>query len=96
MTAAPSNFPELVKIFLDLIKLILPVLMGAAVVVFFWGIVKFITKAGDEKAIKEGRSLMFWGLIALFVMLSFWGIMRFTYGELGFSKTFGLPLLPER
>ena len=95
MTAAPSNFPELVKIFLDLIKAILSLVMLAGVLVFFWGLVKFIAKAGEKDA-KEGKSLMVWGLIALFVMFSFWGIMRFAYGELEFARPFGLPLLPDR
>jgi hypothetical protein len=52
-----------------------------ALLVFFWGLVKYIRKAG-EGDVKEGRDLMVWGTIALFVMVSIWGLVRFIQGEL--------------
>ncbi|OHA89452.1 MAG: hypothetical protein A3C70_02960 [Candidatus Zambryskibacteria bacterium RIFCSPHIGHO2_02_FULL_43_14] len=92
---APTTFGELVNIFINLIQATLPLLMGLSLLVFVWGLVKFISRAGgDEKAVTDGKKLMMWGLIALFVMISIWGILRFFYSSLGFSKTFGLPLLP--
>jgi hypothetical protein len=94
--AGPQNFAELIGIFLDLIKLLIPVVASLALLAFFWGLVKFINNvSGDTKAITEGKNLMIWGLIALFVMVSVWGILRFVYGELGLSPTFGLPFLPQ-
>jgi hypothetical protein len=92
----PTDFITLVRVFLDLIRITIPVLAGLALFVFFWGLAKFILRiGGDEKAIGEGKNLMKWGLIALFVMVSVWGILRFVYTDLGFSPSFGLPLLPE-
>ncbi|MDQ3089526.1 MAG: hypothetical protein M3Q24_00015 [bacterium] len=57
---------------------------AAALLVFFYGLVKFILKAGQEKA--EGKGIMVWGLIALFVMLSVWGIIRFFQAEFGLDQ----------
>ncbi|MDP3763843.1 MAG: hypothetical protein Q8Q92_04385 [bacterium] len=92
----PTNFSDLIKIFLDLIQVVIPVIAGLALLVFFWGLFKFILRVGgDEKAVTEGKSLMIWGLIALFVLVSIWGIMRFLSGELGFGTTLKLPFLPE-
>ena len=52
---------------------------------FFWGIAKFILAAGDEKKIDEGKRLMFWGVIALFVMTAIAGIITL------FQDTLGIP-----
>ena len=91
----PANFSELAKLFTDLMRVAIPVISSLALLVFIWGLVKFISRVGgDEKAIIEGKKLMIWGLIALFIMISIWGILRFFYGSLGFSQTFGFPLLP--
>ena len=95
MAAPPKNFSDVVNIFLGLINPFLVLLLGLAFLVFFKGLVKFIYKAG-EKDHKEGRDLMIWGAIALFIMVSVIGIIRFAYNDLGFkgTKPFGIPLLP--
>ncbi|MEK7461777.1 MAG: hypothetical protein AAB586_01770 [Patescibacteria group bacterium] len=91
----PSNFKELTDIFINLIRTALPVVTGFALVVFFWGLTKFIFRlGGDEKAVTEGKNLMIWGLIALFVLLSLMGILAFIYRDFGFTRPFGPPLLP--
>lgn len=59
------------------ITTLVPIMIGLAIVVFFWGIVKFIGHAGDERAREEGKQLIIWGLIALFVMVSLWAIVGF-------------------
>lgn len=92
---APSNFRELVNVVIDVIDTALPVVTGLALLVFIWGLAKFIFRiGGDEKAVKEGKNLMVWGLIALFLMMSFMSILSFFHNDIGFSRTFGLPLLP--
>lgn len=50
---------------------------GCALLFFFWGLAKFIFNAGDAKGNQEGRQLMLWGVVALFVLLSVWGLVRF-------------------
>lgn len=55
-------------------------LITAAFVLFFYGVVVFIlgrvSSAGDLKDIEKGKQFMLWGLIALFVMVSVWGIIK--------------------
>lgn len=60
-------------------------LVGIAVLAFFWGIVKFIGHAGDENKQKEGKNIMVWGIVGLFVMLSTWGIIKVLQSELGIT-----------
>src|SRR3989344_4902770 len=85
----PRTFADIIKIFIDLIQLAIPVIAGLALLVFFKGLAAFIAKSGDEKSHAEGRNLMVWGLVALFVMVSVWGIIRFVYTDLGLSRPFG-------
>ena len=44
---------------------------------FFWGLVKFIFAAGNEESKADGKKIMIWGVVALFVMVSVWGLVRF-------------------
>ena len=60
---------------------------GIALLVFLWGLAKFIFKANDPEANEEGKNIMRWGLIALFVMVSVWGIIGFLQRELGLPVT---------
>lgn len=48
-------------------------IISATVVAFFWGLFQFVF---NEEKKEEGKSLMMWGIIALFIMLSFWGIIE--------------------
>jgi len=89
----PGNFAEMVYVFVDLLNVLYPVLTATALLVFIWGIVKFIAAGGDEKSITDGKNLMIWGIIALFVMVSVGAIIEFFSLEFGF--TFGIPTLPQ-
>lgn len=92
----PADFQGLVGIFLDLINFTLPILVALALLVFFKGLVGFIAKSGDAKNHEEGRNLMVWGLVGLFVMVSIFGILRFLVTDFGFTaRTNFLPLLPQ-
>ena len=62
---------------------LLPIAFSLCLLYFFWGIAKYIRNAGDEKAIEQGKETMIWGVIALFVVFSIWGIIRFIGGEFG-------------
>ena len=87
---------DLIFIFINLIFKVVPVLVSLALLVFVWGLAKFIFRlGGDEKAVTEGKNLMIWGLVALFVRVSIWGILRFADGEFGFTQSFGIPFLRQ-
>src|SRR3989344_450897 len=68
-----------------------PALAGLALLVFFWGVVKFIFNAGDEEKRREGKKFMLWGIIALFVVVSIWGIVIFISRSLGTGVGGSLP-----
>ena len=64
------------RIISDLLNPLIAVLIGVAVVVFLWGIVEFIAKAGSEEARTTGKKHIIWGLIGLAIMISVFGIIN--------------------
>lgn len=96
--ATPQDFQGFVRLFLEIINLIIPVLIALSLLVFFKGLVSFIAHAGSEAEVKKGRNLIVWGLISLFVMVSIYGILAWMQANFGFSTPFHnvLPLLPTR
>lgn len=91
--AGPTNFKSFTEVLTGIIGLLVPVLIGISLLAFLWGLTKFILAAGNEDAIADGKKLMIWGLVALFVMVSIWGIVSLLAGSFGFN--FGIPQLGE-
>ena len=88
---------DLLDNFINIMDVLIPVFIGVAVVVFFWGLVKFIAHADDAKAVEEGKQFMVWGIVGLFVIVALWSIVGFIQEELGLNMaTTGLnaPTLP--
>ena len=67
------------------VNTLIPLLLSVAVLLFFWGLVKYIANASDEAAKESGKQLMIWGMIALFVMVAFWGIIGYVQSSLGLT-----------
>ncbi|OGG80550.1 hypothetical protein A3A39_01525 [Candidatus Kaiserbacteria bacterium RIFCSPLOWO2_01_FULL_54_13] len=63
-----------------------------AIVVFFWGLIKYLWSMDQENA-HQGLKIMFWGLIAVFVMVSIWGIIRLLQNTLQVTSTD--PIIPK-
>lgn len=71
-----STLASVIQDIISLINLTVGMLCALAVVIFFWGLVKFVWHSDDAKALDEGKKLMGWGLVALFVLFSLWGILQ--------------------
>jgi uncharacterized membrane protein YidH (DUF202 family) len=78
---------SLAESFGELVTLLIPIVMGLAVLVFFWGLVKYISSTSDESSKLDGKNLMIWGMIALFVMVALWGILGWFQAQLGLTGT---------
>lgn len=65
------------------IDFLLPVAVSLALLTFFWGLIKYLWNLDNQEARKEGKSLMTYGILALFVMVSIWGIVIFIGRSLG-------------
>ncbi len=57
-----------------LLAVIMPILVAFAAVYFVWGVITYIMSK-DEEQKKKSRSKIVNGLIGLFVIVAFWGII---------------------
>lgn len=48
----------------------------ASIMMFFWGLVRFIRNANDSDEHEAGKKLMIWGIIAFLVLVSLWAIVN--------------------
>lgn len=60
----------------------IPVLITLAVVYFIWGVIQY-TVSQDEEAKKGARSKIIQGLIGLFIIVAFWGILSLITNTFG-------------
>jgi TM2 domain-containing membrane protein YozV len=89
----PTSFVGFICLLVDLINTTIPVLVSIAFLIFFFGIARFILSAGDAKGIAEGKSFMIYGILGVFLLVSFWGIMQFMLDQFEFGPR-TLPTLP--
>jgi len=83
--ASVTTFKQLIEDVLikGILRPIVPLLVGLAVVVFIYGVFLLMLSEGGEKK-EEGKQYMLWGIIGIFVMVSVWGIVAIL------GDTFGL------
>lgn len=58
-------------------------ILGGILIVFLFGLAKFIFSLGNTEDVEEGKQLMFWGIVALFVAFSFWGLVAILSRTIG-------------
>jgi hypothetical protein len=75
-----------------ILNMLIPVLIALALVFFFWGLIQYIRNSGEGHA--DGIKTMTAGLVALFIMVSVWGIINLAQGALGVSGT-GTVVIPQ-
>ena len=82
-TPSLSNLQTLLGSIKNIVNLALPIVIGLALLGFFWGLMQFVFSAGNEEKKDEGKRHMIYGIIALFVMVAVWGLVGFIAGALG-------------
>ena len=78
-----------------IIARLIPIIMAVATIVFLWGIVMYITAAGDEKKAGTAKAYISAGIIGLFFMIAIWGIVRALVSTFGIGGE-GIPAGPGR
>lgn len=72
-----------------IVNQIIPLLFAVAIIFFFWGLLEFVRSAGNEEKAKEGKSHMIYGVIALAVMVSIYGLIAWLQGTFGIDANAG-------
>ena len=75
-----------------IISRLIPITFALGILFFIYGLAKFIFSAGDPEAHESGRNVMIWGLVALFVMASMYGIIQLATQTLGIQPGGNIPI----
>lgn len=67
-----TTFAGLINIVISYINQVIPVLLVLAIVLLFIGIIRYIYSSGK----KSYRDSILWSLVAIFVLVSVWGLLR--------------------
>ncbi len=82
----------------QILSYIIPLLITLAVVYFIWGVIQY-TLSTDEEKKKKARGMIIQGLIGLFVIIAFWGIIKLVTNTFGVGPTridqASLPCIPS-
>lgn len=94
--AAVGNIGYLLNAVSGWVSTLSTLLIGLGVLIFFWGIIKYVISGGDEEKRKQSRGLIIYGIIGLFVMVAIWGIIYFIASVFGIQigGPVSLPAIP--
>lgn len=82
--AALENIEGLAGDVGSIINTLIPIVFTLALLVFFWGLVKYIFGAEHDK--EAAKKTMLWGVVALFVMAAVWGLVNFLGEAVGIEQ----------
>ncbi len=91
---ASSTFKDVIDEILTIIALLIPILLSLAFLVFFWGLSKFILHSDSKGDVEKGRNYMMWGVIALFILITFRVIIGLIVSDLGWGSVSITPQFP--
>ena len=69
----------------SILNAIIPIIIVLAVVYILWGIVQSFVNSSDEDR-KAGHMKILYGIIALFIMVSIWGLVNILVNTTGLSN----------
>ena len=91
--ASAQTLLNTLALFSQFLNSLMYLLIILAIVVFFWGLIRYVLNAGNAEAQKEQLHMMLYGIITLFVMVSVWGIIRLLQST--FRVTSTDPIVPK-
>lgn len=96
-----NNLEQSFETIIDLINtIVIPLIVGIAGIYFMVGVIKYVAGGDSEENRKAARNMMIWGIIALFVMISVWGLVNILIDTFNFNENTirpnDLPEVPTR
>ena len=72
------SFSQIINNFLTgIISPLVALLIGIALALFLWGLVRYLKSGlGDKAELEKAKTMMTWGIVVLAVMVSVWGLVQ--------------------
>ncbi|MAZ67202.1 hypothetical protein CL652_00300 [bacterium] len=64
-----------IRVVSDIVNGLIPIVLALTVLIFFWGLAMYLWDSGNSEKKGQGIHIMVMGVVALFVMVSIWGII---------------------
>ncbi len=84
--ANPQYLGSLIDSAKDLLDKLVILLVALAVVWFIWNVIKYVM-SGDEEGKGKAKEQMIWGIIAIAVIVSVWGLVEILQNIFGVRTT---------
>ena len=84
LIALAQNAESAIQTVARIIGLLAPIFITLAILAFFWGIVRYLWGGAEDKA--QAVIVMVWGVVAIFVMISIYGLVRFIGNTFGIQQ----------
>lgn len=83
---AVKNVNDVLAFITNFINAVTPVIVGIAVFIIIVGIVRFIAAGEDPEKRKAARGFIVWGIVAVFIMISIWGLINILVNTFDLDK----------
>ncbi len=83
---APHTLTDLIQTVTYYLNLLIPFLIGLGIFFIIFGVLRYITEAGNEEKRIEARQFVLWGVVGVFIMLSIWGLVNILLGSFGITR----------
>lgn len=83
----PRDLSDLIGLIMDYLNMALGLLMGVAVVLFVFYVVKYFILPNEDR--KQAGNYVLYSVIGFFVILSFWGLVNIVQGTFGLRGSTG-------
>ena len=75
-TGSLTTVSQVIERFQAVINIVIPFIIGLAVLMIIYGIFGFVTTPADGEARGQAKGYIIWGIIAVFIMVSIWGLVN--------------------
>lgn len=89
-----TDADSLIRKINNIFNAVIPIFISFAVVYLIYAIVKYII-AGDEDKRKEGKTMVMYGIIGLFLILSIWGLVNILVRTFGLNNNVPVNQIPR-
>ena len=87
LAAMAATIQEVIDTIGNIIQSIVPLLITIALIVFIWGVIKYITAGADEGEREKARNVIMYGIIGLFAIVAVWGLVAMLKNTFGITET---------
>ena len=62
---------------------LVPIMVTLALIYFIYGLAEYVAVSGNEAKKAEGKNIMIYGTLAMFMIVSIWGVVKFIGDTVG-------------